>query len=156
MNSYKNSLTSSAYWIAFQCIHILPHAMSVEVKSFFAVGLGGKIRIDARKLGQVPEGKKKKKKGASPGSHQNNPLQFASFVYQMSCLRTRFPCHSTNAQSKTQQLYNGSLRKQQGSRISSQDVVIFINASVNKAAVYLQIYLLILPNYLKGALLSPW
>lgn len=33
----------------------------------------------------------KEKKSAGTGSHQKNQLQFASFVYQMSCPRTRFP-----------------------------------------------------------------
>lgn len=99
----------------------------------FAVGLGGKIKVDARNLGYVPKGKK----GASTGSHQKNQLQFALFVYQMSRHRTRFPAilwmHIARLNSCVMVHWGNS----KNSRIKSQAVVIPINAFVNKEAVYL-------------------
>lgn len=76
VNSYENPLTSSADWITFQCIHtFFPILCQLRSSPFWSC-LGGKIRVDARNLGHVSE----REKGASPGSHQKNQLQFALFI----------------------------------------------------------------------------
>lgn len=84
-NSPGNSLTLSTYWITFQCICILPHSMSVEVNCILLLAKEKdktrcqELRVTARR------------KNTSTGSHQKNQLQFALFVYQVSCHRTRSP-----------------------------------------------------------------
>ena len=133
MNSYKNSLTSAAPWIAFQCIHILPHSMSVEVKSFFCSWPGRKNKSRCQELRAGARRRKGRQHWQSP--EESAPICLVCLSNVLSQDQT--PCPSTNALSETQQLCRGSLRKQQESRISSQAVGIPINVSVTKAAVYL-------------------
>lgn len=132
MNSYENVLTSSANWITSQCIHILLHSVSVEVKFVLQLAWGeNKSRCQEFRVGA----RRNKKHQHWQSPEESAPIFLVCLSNVLS--QDQIPCHSMNAQSKTQQLCHGSSRKQWESRIRNQAVVISINASINKTAVYL-------------------